>query len=211
MDANASIANGVVMILAAGLSSRLGGRSKPDLIWQDSETLLQHQVKLSIQAGFQPLVVSRVPRPELWSVVNASPEKGIAGSLKGGLTVIREKRGDVPVGVLLADQPFVTVEDIEAVWRAFIERPTGIHAVRPRYGSVPGHPVLFDATWDPVIAGLMGDRGLGAAWQHRDDVRLVLRDVVGRPSPAFDIDTVSAYHQALKWAHMEGDGYGISE
>ncbi len=206
MERNASIANGVVMILAAGLASRLGGRSKPDLIWEGCETLLHHQVRLTIEAGFQPLVVSRVPRPELWSVVNASPEKGIAGSLKAGLASIREQRGDVPVGVLLADQPFVTVDDIRVVWRAFMERPPGIHAVRPRYGSIPGHPVFFDAAWDPVVASLMGDRGIGAVWQQRDDVCLVSRDVVGRPSPSFDIDTVSNYHQALKWARTEGDG-----
>ncbi|NMP24027.1 NTP transferase domain-containing protein [Sulfobacillus sp. DSM 109850] len=190
-------------MLAAGLASRLAFRSKPDLLWVGDETLLQHQVATSQAAGFHTLVVSRLPRPEFWSVVNLSAEQGLSRSIHVGLQEIRRKLGSVAVGVLLADQPFVTASDIRAVWHAFSRRPPGVHAVRARYGAVPGHPVFFDPAWDSLVEALTGDRGLGALWRERSDGVFCDVEVKGRPQPSFDIDTESAYHQALMWAREE--------
>lgn len=200
MDENASIANAIMICLAAGSGSRMGGRSKPDLPWVGGKTLLEHQLQTVGEAGFRALVVARAPRKGLWTVSNPDPESGLATSLQRGLSCVRRQVGEVAVGVMLADQPFVTPEDIRDVWARFCGRPGGIHAVRPRFAGAPGHPLFFDAEFDSVVRGLHGDRGIGAVWQGRTDVQWADISVGQRPSPAFDLDTDGAYQQALTWA-----------
>lgn len=193
-----STARPVMLVLAAGLAKRMGGRSKPDLPWERG-VLLDRPVEASQSAGFAVVTVSARPRPG--AVINPHPESGLAESLKVGLRAVRADWGAAPVGVLLADQPFVTVEDIVRVREAFFHRAAGIHAVRARYAGRPGHPVLFDPEWDKLVFNLDGDRGLGSLWQGRRDVEWVDCPTAGRPDPSFDIDTEEAYQQALEWAH----------
>lgn len=189
----------VMIILAAGLASRLGGQSKPGLPWRGA-SLAQHQRDTAEAAGFDVLTVVRAWGPDQgWIVCNPAPEAGQSASLQCGLSEVRRQRGPVPVGVLLVDQPFVTPEDVCRVWEVFSHRGPSVHAVRPRYGGKPGHPVIFDPHVDEAVMRLAGDRGLGAIWSHRADGLWVDIGVEGRPSPAFDIDTPEAYEQALAW------------
>lgn len=202
MDSRASTAEAVVVILAAGLGSRMGGGDKPNLPWANGRTLLEHQVDTVRTLGFDCVAVTRSQRDDFFSVVNPFPERGLAESLKIGLDAVRRWWGSrASVGVLLADQPFVLGKDIEAVYQGFLGRPSEVHAIRARYGGVPGHPVFFDSAWDAVVIQLQGDTGLGRLWRSRADVQWVDVAVSGRPAPSFDIDTEAAYRQALNWAH----------
>jgi molybdenum cofactor cytidylyltransferase len=200
MGANASTINGVMLILAAGLATRWGGKDKTALYWPEGGTLLAHQEKLAKSLGFSTLAVARAPSNEPPRIVNPEPQRGLASSLALGLRVARARFGAVPVGVLLADQPFVTKEDILTVYHAFMRRPATVHAVRPRYGGAPGHPVFFDPAWDARVLELSGDRGLGAIWDSASDTLWVEIGIQDRPHPAFDIDTEEAYDIARQWA-----------
>ncbi|MCY0877482.1 MAG: nucleotidyltransferase family protein [Firmicutes bacterium] len=200
MGANASTPKGVLIILAAGLGTRLGGRDKGALPWPQGATLLGHQLVVAEAAGFESLAVVRggdVALPQ--RVVNRSPQDGLASSLKIGLKAARDRFGEVTLGILLVDQPFVTPEDILTVYEAFQRRPSDVHAVRARYDGTPGHPVFFDSHWDGRVSQLHGDRGLGPLWTTSEDARWVDIAVGGRPHPAFDIDTDEAYLKALTW------------
>jgi len=203
MGINGSIVDTVMVILAAGLASRMQGRSKPDLPWIDGFTLLEHQVHIAELAGFSVMVVSRIARPIQRTAINAAPETGISGSLQVGLRAIREGFGPINVGVMLADQPFVRVSDVIYVYEQFCRRSLAVHAVRPVYDDVPGHPVFFDASWDPVVMSMSQDRGLGGLWRERSDAASIDVFYHGDRNPTFDIDTDEAYRQALKWARRE--------
>lgn len=200
MDVIASTADPVVIILAAGLSSRMNGRLKPHLPWIDGKTLLEHQLHTVRASGLDAVLVAQAPHPGIWTVVNPLPERGLAESLQRGLSAIRRERGPAPVGVMLVDQPFISADDVAQVVDAFRRRPGGIHAIRPRYDGQPGHPLVFDATWDDLVKNLHGDAGLGQIWRGRTDAAWLDRTVGERPSPAFDVDTEESYRQALEWA-----------
>ncbi len=201
MEKSASIANPPMLILAAGLATRMGGRVKPDLPWVEGRTLLQHQQLTAQAAGFSPLAVTRRDPGYGSFIVNPHPERGLAESLRRGIEEVRRRWGPVIAGIMLADQPFVTKEDIIAVYGAFRRRSASIHAVRARYHGVPGHPVFFDHDWDAVVGTLTGDFGLGKLWSSRTDAAWVDVEVGNRPDPSFDIDTDTAYRQAWGWAH----------
>lgn len=198
-----STAEAVVLILAAGLATRMGGRSKPDLPWMAGRTLLEQAEEMVRAVGLTSVAVTQRSRDQ--AVVNTHPERGLAESLQVGLRAVRESWGSCPIGILLADQPFVTPTDIAWVYHQFCERPAFVHAVRARYGAVPGHPLFFDRHWDDLVQNLRGDRGLGMLWNTREDVASVDIEVVDRPDPSFDVDTEAAYHQARIWIGEDQD------
>ncbi len=108
--------------------------------------------------------------------------------------------------ILLADQPFVTPDDLQAVVSAWQTRDHAIGAVRPRYGDHPGHPVILSRDLAATLAeALDGDRGMGPWLLGRTDVLTVALCPVGRPCPGWDIDTEEDYRRALA-ARSAGSG-----
>ncbi|SMC05830.1 molybdenum cofactor cytidylyltransferase [Sulfobacillus thermosulfidooxidans DSM 9293] len=204
MDVNMSIHESVAMILAAGFSTRMG-QPKALLPWGEG-TVLDHVMGQARQAGAQTLVVlgfePSFPITGDW-VRNVHASQGIASSIQCGLTWIRRHKGLAPVLVLLADQPFVTSDDILWTWKQFVARSADVHAVRPLYEGLIGHPVIFDAAFDAAIFQLEGDRGLGKIWNTRPDtLSLKAPPLLSRPHPSFDLDTPTDYARALslrKW------------
>jgi molybdenum cofactor cytidylyltransferase len=200
----ASTADAVMVILAAGLSTRMGAHSKLDRIFPDGSTLVRRQIRIAETVGLPVLTVGRPGDGA--DVVNPYPDRGISESLRRGLLAVRAKFGSAAVGILLADQPFVTAADVQSVLRRFLSRPPIVHAVRPLYHGEPGHPVFFDAAWDPVVLGLSGDQGISRIWRSRADTTELDIPVTGRPDPLFDIDTEDAYRQAALWLSEEESG-----
>lgn len=205
MEESEFIADPVMVILAAGLGTRMKGRSKPDLPWDEDGTLVDHQRATVHRMGLVSVVVARQGQERDQVVMNPHPERGIAESLKLGVHAVRMRYGPVAIGMLLADQPFITSEDITVVWRAFTNRAVHVHGVRARYDGTPGHPVFFDSALDGAIDQLSMDRGLGSIWNRREDTIDVDVPFGGRPNPAFDIDTAEDYALAQLWV-AEGRG-----
>ena len=148
------------LILAAGLGTRFGGRKLLAPI--GGKPMLQHVLDLCAAAELAPVVVvvgddadelasSCSWRSEL-RVVNRTPAEGIAGSVKLGMWVLMRHHAERAV-VLLGDQPFLALEQLDAVLAA-----TG-QIVVPRYGGRPGNPVVLDRSMWQLASSLSGDRG----------------------------------------------------
>jgi CTP:molybdopterin cytidylyltransferase MocA len=148
------------LILAAGLGTRFGGRKL--LAPVRGKPMLQHVLDLSADADLDPVVVvlgtdadellaACTWRDEIIAL-NSRPADGLAGSVRLGLAALSGTASSRAV-VLLADQPFLTRQQLAAVMRA----PGGI--VVPRFNGKPGNPVVLDRSVWPLAAQLEGDRG----------------------------------------------------
>ncbi len=199
MDRSVSTTNPIAIVLAAGLSRRMG-RAKLELPWGDT-TLLGHVVQMIQSDLGWPLVVVRGPTAEgikgATVVSNPYPERGLADSLKLGVgAAVNMGAENSAIAVFLADQPFVTAADAMTLWQA-LKAHDGCRAVRPRYHGKTGHPVLL---WARRImdglSGLHGDQGLGAWLRAQPDVIEIEMRINGRPSPAWDLDRPEDYTAA---------------
>jgi len=177
------------LILAAGTSRRFGGRKL--LAALDGQPILQHVLDLAHAAGLEPVVVvapadapfdTTVTWRDETRVVNPRPEEGISSSVRLGLAQLNGTDAARTL-VLLGDQPRLTPAQIAVVLDAAGDESRPI--VVPRYGGVPGNPVLLErAAWG-LAQSLTGDAGMSQLFRARPElVRYV--DVPGA-NP--DIDT----------------------
>lgn len=199
MDRIASTNNPVALVLAAGLSRRMG-TPKPELSWGKT-TLLGHMLKMVRSELKWPTVVVQGPHgseiPGAITVRNPYPERGLSESLKLGIARAMDMAaGNGAIGVFLADQPFVTAADATMVWEALKTHEDSI-AARPRYDGKWGHPVLLRVNRIGTgLVDLQGDQGLGAWLRDQREVFEIEIRVTDRPSPAWDLDTPDDYAEA---------------
>ncbi len=166
------------MILAAGLSSRMG-QPKQLLPWE-GEPLLTHVVRQALAARVDPVVVVLGHRfgqiaQALLPLVTSAPDRvrlqynssylegGQSSSVRAGLGALPATAAGVVV--LLGDMPLVTADHIDALVARYEEiRPARGERVVivPRCGDRRGHPVLFGrGFWDDLIEpGDQGARGV---------------------------------------------------
>lgn len=206
MDKTVSTTKPIAIILAAGLSRRMG-RPKSELAWGNG-TLVTHVVRLTREhMGWVTVLVRSpflAPLQGVVDIVNPSPEKGIAESLRLGLEVVLNRHDSLPIAIFLADQPFVQARDTTEVWTALLQHPEAM-AARPKYNGRIGHPVLIRSNLlASIMKDLSGDQGLGSWLGKRSDVLTVDIAVGSRPNPAWDLDTPEDYALALAW-HEQGE------
>lgn len=167
------------LVLAAGSGSRFGGRKLLALI--DGKPMLQHVLDLCADVSLSPVaVVLGGDADELEAACtwrseirarNPAPRGGLSRSVRIGLAALEQSEADRVV-MLLGDQPFLTVGQLNAV----LTEPAPI--VVPRYAGVPGNPVVLNQIVWPLAASLVGDRGFSQLLAaHPDLVRYV--DVPG--------------------------------
>jgi CTP:molybdopterin cytidylyltransferase MocA len=149
------------VVLAAGLSSRMGGRPKANLPLDNGHTFLTRIVRTFLDAGADDVVV--VVGHEAEAVVEAfgpsglparfvrNPEfsRGQLSSIRAGLRAI-DRPGVKAMLLTLVDVPLVS----SATVRAVMEQYWRTHApvVRPTNGSRHGHPVLIDRSVFEALA-----------------------------------------------------------
>ena len=163
-----------VLVLAAGLSHRYGEGEKLLAPLAGKPLALHIAETLAAMPFHRKLAVCKEAGDELGRglaglgfqvLVNAEPEAGQGSSLALGAKAAIGARALV---VCLADMPYVTREDIEALvdaWRADPERPVGSKA-----GEYFGVPAIFPA---PIFAELMelsGDHGARRLLQDAGEV-----------------------------------------
>ena len=165
--------------MAAGESRRLRAHENKLLLAFRGRPLLQHAIDAASlsQAMSCTLVVGAGAKEILESVnvrrcaVTANPNwrEGIASSIRAGLA---QHRDDEACIFMVADQPFVGVEDIDrliAHHRAAREAIIALHA-----GDVWGTPTLFPARDFDALSKLGGDSGAKRYAQgHKRRVRFV--------------------------------------
>jgi CTP:molybdopterin cytidylyltransferase MocA len=179
------------LVLAAGGSSRFGGRPK-QLAVLDGRPLLEH-VLLAMEASPVDSVVvvlgshadevrSGVPLHGAEAVVCKDWSIGLGASLRAGVDALGDCEA---VAVALGDQPRLSAE---AIARVVSQRGADELAVRATYGGVPGHPVLLERTLLARVGELSGDAG-ARDLLHGVPIREVACDGLGSPD---DIDTPAA-------------------
>lgn len=168
-----------IILLAAGSSSRMGGRDKltEDL---DGQPLLRRVAAEAVAPGAPVVVVLPPDRPArgaalaglaLRGVTEPLARQGMALSLRRGLAEARGLGADAAL-ILPADMPEIDRRDLALMLAAHAEAPAAI--LRGAAGGRPGHPVILPADLWPEIEALSGDEGARAVIaRHAGRVRLV--------------------------------------
>ena len=191
-----------VVVLAAGLSSRMGGQHKLRLPLRDGRTVLEHAVDRA--ASWQPAQLVVVLQPEATDLaealaglpvqVVANPDyaSGMSSSLRVAVSALSEQVAAVLV--LLGDQPSIDGAIIASLLQAYEEE--GRDITIPVYGDVAGPPTLFTRAVFPELVALSGDEG-GRQVVRKDPSR-VSRVALPAHSMPPDIDTVEDYARYMK-------------
>ena len=186
----------VIVIPAAGASSRMRGRDKL-LETVDGAPLLARQARMAAATGYDVLVTlpagSAARRAVLDEIDGVCVEEvqdaaeGLAASLRRG-AVWAGSRGADALMVVLADLPELESEDLRSLARNAAIHPDRALRATDSSGK-PGHPVIFPARLFAALERVTGD----------DGARDVLRgeDVIALPLPdrraTTDLDTPEAW------------------
>lgn len=163
------------LILAAGLGRRFGGRKL--LANLHGRPILQHVLDLAAAAELDPIVVvlgsdgAELEAACTWRgeirVINPRPEDGLSSSVRLGLDELVSSDARSVV-VLLGDQPRLTLEQVQVVLGAAEDQTRPM--VVPRYGGVPGNPVLLEKAAWPLARELTGDSGMSQLFRSRPEM-----------------------------------------
>ncbi|HUR33980.1 MAG TPA: nucleotidyltransferase family protein [Vicinamibacterales bacterium] len=200
------------VVLAAGLSSRMGGQPKALLRFDPRDTFVTRIVRTFNESGIHDVVVvvgHEAPRVSAAvrasgllarCVVNAGYADGQLSSLLAGLDAADASGAD---GLLLAlvDAPAFSTQTVHALVRRFEEtRAPVVRAVR---GSEHGHPVLIGRALFCALRSADPSRGakpvVRAAASADGDVR------VDDPGAFLDVDTPDDYARYVARRRLAGD------
>ena len=194
------------MVLAAGLSSRMGA-PKVLLPWEGNRTILEHIILQVLAAGVEQIVVVTGRAAEdmrqiaegagARTVHNPDYQTGeMLSSLKVGLKALPQQIAAALV--VLGDQPRIQVETVRAVVAAFAEGRSGI--IAPSYQMRRGHPILIDRRYWGELLALPADGALRDLLNaHAAEIAYV---VVDADSVLHDVDTPDEYQQERRKAGL---------
>ncbi len=163
------------ILLAAGASTRLGQPKQLLCLNGAQETLLEHTLRVALDAKLQPVYVVLGAQAEGIAAAtnlqgatvlhNAEWPEGMASSIRCGLRAVQEQVPEA-VGVLLlvCDQPALTSEHLRAMLAAHRAEPAAI--VASQYAGTHGVPLLAPRALFADLATLTGDRGARALLQN---------------------------------------------
>jgi len=181
-----------ILILAAGRSSRMGGRDK--LLEEiDGTTLLARVTKRALATGMQVVVTvpdANHPRANLVKTGLASMvpvpdrDEGMAASIRAGVKALQHE--ETAVMILPADMPDLQTSDLRALSMAFAKRPNNILRATSADGT-PGHPVIFPSDLLTALTKVTGDSGARSVIRANQD-RLQTLSLPGNRAVC-DLDT----------------------
>ncbi len=153
------------IVLAAGLSSRLGGECKHTKLWH-GRPLLQYCIdalrllplkQVIIVLGHEKQSIIREINLEGFKVVsNPNPELGMGQSIKKGVQSISEKLDGV--FMCLGDMPNIHPDIFTDLSQNFHPEESR-DICTPVYQNRKGNPVLFGEKWFNALASINGDKG----------------------------------------------------
>ena len=195
-----SIVPGIV--LAAGMSSRMG-RAKASLpIGSSGETFVTRIVRTLRDGGIDDVLVVTGNHEQVVSaclanmdlpprlVVNPTPELGQYSSLQIGLSeVVRPGVGAVLV--TLVDVPLIKAETVRMLLEAYSQSCAPV--VRPVRNGRHGHPVIFDRSVFNELKSMPASIGAKAVVRRHaeESVEVEVED----EGPFLDIDTLDDYQR----------------
>lgn len=153
-----------ILILAAGQSSRMGGRDK---LLEDigGEPLLHRQTRLATATGHPVYVAlpdAKHPRARVIADLPATllsvPEaaEGMSGTMRGAVAQLPQSPAFMMV---LADLVTLEPTDLKAIFAARDAHPDHVIWRGATSEGKPGHPIIFDASLRPAFVDLQGDGG----------------------------------------------------
>lgn len=186
------------VVMAAGAGRRMGHQPK-SLLCRDGEPLLLRQIRLLAEVGVEQIVVvlghhapqlqallaTTVVAPSLRWVVNPAPDEGPGSSLRCGLVAL--PAGLATLLVLLADQPLLEPQDLQAMLAAWHGRAAGVELAVPVHAGQPGHPIVFG----PLVRAqvLQATGGAGVREWRRQHPQQVLSVALEHERCTTDVDT----------------------
>lgn len=156
-----TVANIAVVLLAAGLSRRMG---QDKLLKQlpNGMRLLEDRIQMCVAAGTAPYV-ALPDDPRKFALVGATSAipvvvTGAAQGMGDSLSAAVRALPDTFTGImiLLSDLPDVTKDDIRTLMAQF-DGETILRACSD--DGAPGHPVIFPVRYRPRLETLSGNRG----------------------------------------------------
>ncbi len=167
--------NVATIILAAGRSSRMGGKFKP-LLKLNNSTFIEHIISEHLAAGVDNIIVvtgfhAEKLKPSLMQhdvteIRNHHPECGMFSSIKTGLEQLP------PVDAFFihpVDTPLVDKTTLISIIKMFFE--TLPELVQPVYKNRNGHPPLVNSSLVDSILSFDADGGLRAFFRTLRDVK----------------------------------------
>jgi molybdenum cofactor cytidylyltransferase len=184
------------IVLAAGEAKRFG--TCKQLVTLRGKPILQHVIDTLLQSDVDDIVVvlgsnageirGRVHFDRARVVENPDYASGMSSSIQTGLRAID---GDAAL-IVLADQPFVLPQTIDALTDAYRRSPSLITI--PVFDGARGNPVLIDRTLFTEMMSVRGDTGFRAIFgAHAGSIRELPVDDRGVVT---DIDTRDDYELA---------------
>ena len=216
--------NLIVVILAAGLSQRLGFAKQ--LIVKNHQTLLAEKIQLARQLQpYQVLVVlpkldnpiskalyNEVAPFAVTVVDNPTPQTGMAQSIQYAMTTLQQQSVSATMRILFltVDQVAVTLDDLTLL----SQNVEGNQLIVSEYGdnNQPIWGIPVNLPWGFLRAfghQLQGDKGFRALWQHQmaivsptdGTVYQLYPILLPLPHLSQDIDTLAQFEQ-LKTAYQ---------
>lgn len=189
------MADVAVIILGAGQSTRFGTDNKL-LSTLGGDPIIKRAVQTALNAGVGEVIVvtghnasdveNALQDLPVTTIRNAAPEAGMGVSLAVGANAIRSLPQTVMI--MLGDMPLLKPETLRTIASSF-NPDNGHDIVVPMFNGQRGHPVMFGATYLPILCALSGDEGARSVLQtHPERVRAINVD---DPGTRYDIDTES--------------------
>jgi molybdenum cofactor cytidylyltransferase len=195
------------VVLAAGLSSRMGGQAKQLLPWGDT-LMIRHIVMTLLEGGAEASQLVVVVGHQKTAVTEAlaglpvqtafNPDfadGSMLRSLQAGLALLNSQvSGSQAALVALGDQPQIQAQvtrQVIARWRT-----SAFPIVAPSFGHKRGHPLLFSRSiWSAILSAppVGSPRDLLNGFSDQIDYLPMSNDQILR-----DIDTPDEYQQELR-------------
>lgn len=190
----------VVVVLAAGRSSRMDGEAKQLLEFQ-GKTLLRRAAETALRTKLPTIIVlganhekfkKEIEDLPLKITFNKNWESGISSSIKTALSALKKNAPDAVI-FTLCDQPLVTTGILRRLRKVFIETNKPIAACR--YENTVGVPALFAREIFSELENLQADEGAK---------KIIVKDLsrtalVAAPEAACDVDTARDYLNLLNY------------
>lgn len=193
-----SVDNCAVIIMAAGMSSRLG--SPKQLLQYRGKSLLQHTIDIAKQASAQTIIVVLGANFELicrqtdlsdtHPVKNEDWDTGIASSISCGINALQNVNPITDAAILMVcDQPFITSSLLNEL--VLTQKASDKPIVASQYAETVGIPALFHKNFFPQLLKLTGDSGAKKIMQQYPDLLFTVPFSPGN----IDIDTLEDFEK----------------
>ncbi len=198
------------IVLAGGVSQRMGSANKLHLPIAGTP-LLRHSLEILLAANLGEILVVTGYQHEITrellddldvrTVYNKEYQSGQMSSVHCGLAALQQPCDGVMVA--LADQPALTVADINFLIEAYLGR-TGAEVTVPFYQGSRGNPIVISDRCRLDI--LAGKSNFGCRRFIENNPALVQKVEMSNPAVVVDLDTRQQYREYCNTRQFQQSG-----